>query len=157
MSHATDDPLDPVARLHVLAAALPGAIVAERIVPSPFERVWRVVSDLESMVPRYERNVNGVEVIERRGDTTRIVATLRTGAREEMDVRITPGWCLMQSETTIVCFGARSAGHHTIVAHLEHFRPSLLRPGMPPPPEAREKLLRELDTIGLLASGGAID
>lgn len=157
MSHVTNDPLDPVARLHVLATALPGAIVAERIVPSPFERVWRVVSDLESMVPRYERNVKGVEVVERRDDIVRIVATLRNGAREEMDVRMTPGWCLMQSETMIVCFGARSVGHHTIVAHLEHFRPSLLRPGVPLLPEAREKLLRELDTIELLASVDAID
>src|SRR6185437_7145462 len=107
MSDATDDPLDPVARLHVLAAALPGSMVTERIVPSPFERVWRVVSDLESLVPRSERNVDAVEVIERRGDTIRIVATLRNGAKQEMDVRMSPGWCLMQSETSIVCFGAR--------------------------------------------------
>ncbi len=135
----------------MLAAALPGAVVAERAVAAPFDQVWRVVVDLETMAPRYETNVTAIEVVERSHKRVRIVATLRGGHVEEMDVRIVPGWCLMQSQTVIIAFGARPAGSHTVLAHLEYMRNSESAPNLEPPHQAYETLLRELEAIENLA------
>ncbi|MPY95552.1 MAG: hypothetical protein GEV08_21590 [Acidimicrobiia bacterium] len=151
MSHAPSEPLDPVVRLHVLAAALPGAVVAERVLAAPFDRVWRVVTDLEAMTPRYERNVSAVEVVDRQGERARVIVTLRGGHSDAMDARILPGWCLMHSESTVVAFGARPMGPETVLAHLEFHRRSSVQPGGPPSDEAASKLVLELDTIELLA------
>jgi hypothetical protein len=153
MSHPRVEPLDPVDRLHVLAAALPGAVVAERTLAATFDHVWQVVTDLEAMTPRYEANVSAVEVVERRGERARVLVTLPGGRREAMDVRIIPGWCLMHSESTVVAFGARPMGHRTVLAHLELDRRSPLEPGGPPSQEACGKLARELDVIEALALG----
>ncbi len=141
MNHASDDLLDPVLRVHLLAAALPGSVVAERNVAAPFDQVWRVVTDLETMAPWYETNVTAIEIVERSSKWARIVATLRGGHLEEMDVRIVPGWCLMQSQSVIVAFGARPAGQHTLLAHLEHRRTSALVANIESPHNAYRTLL----------------
>jgi hypothetical protein len=39
--------LDPVRRMRVLAAAVPGAAYAGKLIPAPFSAVWEAVSDLE--------------------------------------------------------------------------------------------------------------
>jgi hypothetical protein len=145
--------LDPVARLRVLAAALPGAVIAERTLAATFDQVWRVVTDLERMVPRYESSVKAIKVVDRQGQNAEVVATLRDGDVEVMDVRMVPGWCLMQSESTVVAFGARPEGHRTVLAHLEHNRRLSSARKVPMPEEAHAKLVREIDTIGSLAVG----
>lgn len=146
-----DESLDPVLRLHVLAAALPGAVVAERTLAAAFNQVWSVVTDLETMVPQYESQVNAVEVVDRQDERSQVVTTLRDGHVETMDVRIVPGWCLMQSESSVVAFGARQAGHQTVLAHLEHNRRSSPAQKDHVPGKAHAKLERELDIIGSLA------
>ena len=40
--------IDSVRQLRVLAAAVPGIAIVERIIPLPFETVWSVASDLEN-------------------------------------------------------------------------------------------------------------
>jgi hypothetical protein len=152
MNRAGDDALDPVLRLHVLAAALPGSVVAERTVEAPFDQVWRVVTDLETMAPRYETNVTAIEVIERTPQRVRIVATLRGGHFEEMDARFEPGWSLMQSRSFIIAFGARPVGKHTKLAHLEHRRTLESAPNLEPSHRAYETLLGELEAIENLAA-----
>jgi hypothetical protein len=139
----------PVARL--LVAALPGAIVAEPTLDAPFDRVWRVVSDLEVMVARYEPSVHAVEVVDRKGERAHVVVTLRGGHREPMQVRLVPGWCLMHSASTLVAFAARPAGERTVLAHLEHDRRPP-RDGDGPRIGDAGKLVRELETIEALAS-----
>jgi hypothetical protein len=151
MNHASYDMIDPVARLRVLAAALPGSVIAERSVAASFDRVWEVITDLE-LAPRYETNVVAVEIVGRSDEQARIVATLRGGDSEEMDVRIADGWCLMQSLSFVIAFGARPAGPHTLLAHLEHSRTVATLA----PPErlhrAHDTLVRELDAIEALAT-----
>jgi hypothetical protein len=153
MSRTTDDALDAVLRLHLLAEALPGSVVAERSLAAPFDRVWHVVSDLEVMVPLYERNVTAVEVIERSADQARIVATVRGGHVEEMEVRLAPGWCLMQSPSVVIAFGARPVGSNTLLAHLEHRRTSAAAPIAASRNRAHLALERELEAIEGLAAG----
>lgn len=143
--------LDPVLRLHVLAAALPGAAIAERTLDAGFENVWGVVTDLEKMAPRYETHVDAIKIIERQGDRARVVATLRGGRVEAMEVRMVPGWCLMQSEYSIVGFGARPDGQQTLLAHFEYDRKQSPFGNARLADAAHARLVRELDTIGSLA------
>lgn len=151
MNNANDDLLDPVLRLRVLAAALPGSVVAERTMEAPFDQVWQVVTDLETMAPRYETSVAAIDVVERSPWWTRIVATLRDGQHEEMDARIVRGWCLMQSQSFIIAFGARPAGPRTVLAHLEHRRTSPFVRSLESSQLAQRTLLRELAAIDALA------
>src|SRR4051794_26373395 len=51
MSWPTVD-LDPVRRLRVLAAAIPGAAVAESVLDAPFDDVWSAATDFENAVPK---------------------------------------------------------------------------------------------------------
>ncbi|PZG23489.1 hypothetical protein C1J01_00775 [Nonomuraea aridisoli] len=145
--------LDPLDRLAVLAAALPGAAVGRRRVAAPFEAVWRVVADLEHATPRYEPGVAEVRVIERRGEFLRLIVRDTAGREDSMDARLRPGWCLMQSATIVIAFAARPVGGETLLAHLEHRR------GQPPGgtgsqslPDALAKIDQELRTIERLAT-----
>jgi hypothetical protein len=144
-------PLDPVTRLRVIAAALPGAVMAQRRIKAPFDAVWRVVADLEGMAPRYEAGVAGVRIVERQGDRLRLHVTFAGGTEEAMDARLWPGWCLMQSATAVAAFAARPAGDGVLLAHLEHGRGAALTASRPRS-AIRAKLERELDTIERLAS-----
>lgn len=151
MSEIAVQPIDPLLRLRALAAALPGSRIAERVISIPFARVWAVIVQLESMVPRYEANVARVDVVKWQGERGQILVTLRNGHVEPMAVRMLPGWCLMHSPTTVVAFAARAAGDQTVLAHLEHDRRTPWD-GMPHPEAAvNAKLAGELEAIELLA------
>lgn len=147
--------IDPIDRLDILAAALPGAIVRQRQIAAPFDAVWRVIADLEHAIPRYEPGVAHVRVIERQGQLLRLLVEDTTGREEMMDAKLRPGWCLMQSATVVVAFGARRLGSQTLLAHLEHRR--VLTP-LPSESESRHrraaeaKIDTELQTIEKLAT-----
>jgi hypothetical protein len=140
--------IDPVDRLAVLAAALPGAVVGQRRIPASFDAVWQVIADLEHAVPRYEPGVAHVRVIERRGEFLRLLVRDTAGREDAMDARLRSGWCLMQSPTLVVAFAARPLDGATLLAHLEHRR------GRPAPPSrpAHAKIQEELRTIERLAA-----
>ena len=114
--------IDPIDRLTILAAALPGAIVRQRQVAAPFDAVWRVIADLEHAIPRYEPGVAHVRIIERHSHLLRVLVQDTGGREEMMDAKLRPGWCLMQSATVVVAFAARPLGSQTLLAHLEHQR-----------------------------------
>ncbi len=114
--------IDPVSRLSVLAAALPGAAVGQRRIAAPFDTVWRVIEDFERATPIYEPGVARVRVAERHGQHLHLLFGYANGREEAMDVRLRPGWCLMQSATAVVAFAARRLGNQTLLAHLEHRR-----------------------------------
>jgi hypothetical protein len=149
--------IDPVDRLAILAAALPGAVLRQRQIPAPFDAVWRVVADLEQATPRYEPFVAHVRVVERHGEFLRLLVEDTAGREETMDAKLRPGWCLMQSATIVVAFAARPVGGQTLLAHLEH-----LRVGTPLPSQSRSssqraaeaKIDQELQTIERLAAQG---
>jgi hypothetical protein len=125
---ATSSGIDPVDRLAILAAALPGAAVAQRRIAAPFDAVWRVIADLEHATPRYEPGVAHVRVIEQRGELLHLLVQDTTGREHAMDARLRPGWCLMQSDTVVIAFAARRLGSQTLLAHLEHERPQAPMP-----------------------------
>ncbi|MFC4117069.1 SRPBCC family protein [Nonomuraea zeae] len=151
----THPELDPIDRLAVLAAALPGATVGQRRIAAPFDTVWRVIADLENSTPRYEPGVAQVRVIEQRGEFLRVLVRDTAGGEDTMDARLRPGWCLMQSATIVIAFAARRVGEETLLAHLEHQRDRTPAPG---PSESQlhraalAKIDRELHTIEKLAT-----
>jgi hypothetical protein len=100
--------IDPIDRLTILAAALPGAVVRQRQIAAPFDAVWRVIADLEHAIPRYEPGVAHVRIIERHGPLLRVLVQDTGGREEMMDAKLRPGWCLMQSPTVVVAFAARA-------------------------------------------------
>jgi hypothetical protein len=121
--------IDPIDRLAILAAALPGAAVRQRRIAAPFDAVWQVIADLENATPRYEPGVARVRVIEQSGELARLLVQDTAGREETMDARLRPGWCLMQSATVVVAFAARRLGSETLLAHLEHRRVNTPVPG----------------------------
>ncbi|MFI7135731.1 hypothetical protein ACIBQ1_59505 [Nonomuraea sp. NPDC050153] len=147
--------LDPIDRLAVLAAALPGAVVGQRRIAAPFDAVWQVIADLENATPRYEPGVAHVRVIERRGEFLRLLVQDSAGREDAMDARLRPGWCLMQSATIVIAFAARRLGSETLLAHLEHRRVPAPEPdpsGSRSRRAALAKIDRELHTIEQLAT-----
>jgi hypothetical protein len=151
------DPIDPIDRLAILAAALPGAVVRQRRITAPFDDVWRVIADMEQATPRYEPSVAHVRVIERHGELLRLLVEDTAGHEEPMEAKLRSGWCLMQSATIVIAFAARPLGSQTLLAHLEH-----LRVQTPVPSEKRSsyrraaeaKIDQELETIERLAAQG---
>jgi hypothetical protein len=127
---ATQPPaeLDPIRRLRVLAATIPGAAVAEDVLDAPYEAVWDTVRDLE--------HLGGIEVLiadphirSRRpdpdtgGERIEIGYKARPfGPREVTDVDLRDGWCLMQSPRAIAVMAAVPEGGRTRFAHLEAVR-----------------------------------
>jgi hypothetical protein len=147
--------IDPVDRLTILAAALPGAVVRQRQIAAPFDAVWRVIADLEHAIPRYEPGVAHVRVIERHGQLLRLLVEDTGGGEEMMDAKLRPGWCVMQSATVVVAFAARPLGSQTLLAHLEHRRVQTRPPSQSQPHylrAAQAKIDQELQTIERLAT-----
>ena len=147
--------IDPIDRLAILAAALPGAAVGQRHIAAPFDAVWQVIADLEHATPRYEPGVAQVRVIEQRGELLRLLVQDTAGREDTMDARLRPGWCLMQSATVVIAFAARRLGGETLLAHLEHRRVQTPVPGRSGSHHRRAALAKidqELHTIERLAT-----
>lgn len=89
--------LDSVRRLRVMAAAVPGAVYAEDVLPMPFDVVWAVAADLENEFPHLLADVRTMRVIQADGDRLEALARGRFGQRARFDVVLRPGWCWMQS------------------------------------------------------------
>lgn len=134
MSFETNDQwpsaqLDDVARLHLLAAGLPGVSVHERVINRPFEEVWSFVSQLDDAVPRFDADVRRLRI--RRAEPTpdggkRLAITasspwwlLWCPVRFEVDIR--DGWCWMvaRPQVYVVGMAAIADGDRTRFAHLE--------------------------------------
>ncbi|HEU5026955.1 MAG TPA: SRPBCC family protein [Spirillospora sp.] len=148
--------MDPIDRLAVLGAGLPGAAVGRRRIAAPFDAVWRVIADLENTVPRYEPGVARVRIVEERGEFLRLLVEDGSGREDPVDARLRPGWCLMQSAAVVVAFAARPLDGATLLAHLEHRRVRDGAPGGGGPPDrdaALAKIDEELRAIERLATG----
>jgi hypothetical protein len=77
--------LDPVARLRVLAAALPHVWLVESVLDAPFEAVWAVAGDLEG-APSFETLVGEVRVLERNGPELQIASRVGPARFRLVDV-----------------------------------------------------------------------
>jgi len=89
--------LDPLRRLRVMAAAIPGTDLAELTIDAPPEAVWQVVSNLPVEMPRLVCDFRTVTVTPGSGDRLVMHARGYLGQRARFDVVIRPGWCWMQS------------------------------------------------------------
>jgi hypothetical protein len=148
--------IDPIDRLAILAAALPGAAVGQRRIAAPFDAVWQVIADLEHATPRYEPGVARVRVIEQSGEFLLLLVQDTAGREETIHARLRPGWCVMQSGTVVVAFAGRRVGSETLLAHLERWRAQTPMPGQSPSHDrhaALAKIDQELHAIERLATG----
>jgi hypothetical protein len=144
--------IDPIDRLAILAAALPGAAVRQRRIAAPFDAVWQVI---EHATPRYEPRVAHVRIIEQSGEFLRLLVQHTNGRQETTQARLRPGWCLMQSATAVIAFAARRLDSQTLLAHLEHQRGQTPVPGRSGSHYRRAALAKidhELHTIEKLAT-----
>jgi hypothetical protein len=128
MSAGPPAQLDPIRRLRALAAAIPGAAVAEGLLDAPFEAVWSAATDFE--------HVGGIEILikeahvrSRRpdpgtgGERVEVEYKARPfGLRDVIEVDLRPGWCWMQSPLAIAAMAAVPEGERTRFAHLEAVR-----------------------------------
>ncbi|MGF1426476.1 SRPBCC family protein [Kitasatospora sp. LaBMicrA B282] len=127
--------LDPVRRLRVLAATVPGAMrYREIVLPAPMDRVWAVASDLEGELPNLLPTVLSFRYTDdASADTERRTAHAvgRFGRRADFEVVLRPGWCVMQSRFVLGAMAAVPEGGGTRFATLGGLRvpgARLLRP-----------------------------
>jgi hypothetical protein len=120
--------LDPIRRLRAMAAAIPGAAVAEGVLDAPFDAVWAAATDFE--------HVGGIEILikeahirSRRPDSgtggERLEVEYKPrlfGPRDVIEVDLRPGWCWMQSPLAVAAMAAVPEGERTRFAHLEAVR-----------------------------------
>ncbi|MFE2288494.1 SRPBCC family protein [Streptomyces sp. NPDC059443] len=102
MTHA----VDPVGRLRIMAAAIPGAEVVEATLPAPFESVWAVMSDLEGEFGRFQPDMRTVRVLRMTGDRVEALARSKYGLRAHFRGVLRPGWCWLQSRFLIIGMAA---------------------------------------------------
>ncbi|HEY4019136.1 MAG TPA: hypothetical protein VGM75_10640 [Pseudonocardiaceae bacterium] len=106
--------LDPVRRLAVLAATIPGGtVLAEGVLDAPFDEVWAVAADLEHELPHLLRNVRSMRPVESAGEHHVFEARGYFGLRDRFDVVLRPGWCVMQSSRAVGGMAAVAEGERT--------------------------------------------
>ncbi|WP_367826599.1 hypothetical protein [Streptomyces sp. LMG1-1-1.1] len=108
---APDIVIDDVRRLRVLAAALRGAHVAERVLPAEFPRVWSVMGDLEGAFGRFQPDMRSVRVLRTDGDRIEALARSRYGPRAHFHGVLRPGWCWLQSRFLVIGMAAAAEDH----------------------------------------------
>ncbi|MEV3860784.1 hypothetical protein AB0J38_41565 [Streptomyces sp. NPDC050095] len=108
--------LDPVRRLHVLAAAVPGATVTEGRIDAPYARVGALLSDLEGEFGKVVTDMRDVRVVRRDGERVEALARSRYGMRARLRGVQRPGWCWLQSRFLLVGVAAVADGDGTRVA-----------------------------------------
>ncbi|MCP2340209.1 hypothetical protein [Actinomadura rupiterrae] len=98
--------LDDVRRLRVMAAAIPGGRVSERVLPLPLDEVWAVMGDLEDGFGRFQTDMRHVRVVRAEGGRVVAVARSRFGMRARLEGTLRPGWCWLQSRFLILGMAA---------------------------------------------------
>ncbi|MFI8264572.1 MULTISPECIES: hypothetical protein [unclassified Streptomyces] len=98
--------VDAVTRLRIMAAAVPGARVVERVVPAPLEAVWAVMGDLEGGFGTFQPDMRRVRVVRVSGDRVEALARSRHGFRARLRGHLRPGWCWLQSRFLIIGMAA---------------------------------------------------
>ncbi|WP_030182835.1 hypothetical protein [Streptomyces sp. NRRL S-813] len=108
--------LDPVRRLHALAAGVRGAQVTEAYLDVPFERVWSLLGDLEGGFGQVVTDMRRLRVVRRQGERVEALARSRYGMRARLRGVQRPGWCWLQSRFLLIGVAATPEGPGTRVA-----------------------------------------
>ncbi|MFI9064500.1 hypothetical protein ACIGQE_21960 [Streptomyces sp. NPDC053429] len=98
--------MDTVGRLRVMAAGIPGARIAERVLPADPDTVWAVMADLEGEFGRFQPDMRRVRVLRVSGDHVEALARSKYGLRAHFRGVLRPGWCWLQSRFLIVGMAA---------------------------------------------------
>ncbi|MEV0989551.1 hypothetical protein [Streptomyces sp. NPDC049949] len=98
--------VDAVTRLRIMAAAVPGARVVERVLPAPLEAVWAVMGDLEGGFGDFQPDMRRVRVLRVSGNRVEALARSRHGFRARLRGHLQPGWCWLQSRFLIIGMAA---------------------------------------------------
>ncbi|MGV9277378.1 hypothetical protein [Streptomyces griseosporeus] len=109
-------PFDDIRRLRVMAGAVRGARLVERVVPAPLDEVWAVMGDLEGEFGRFQPDMRRVRLLRADGDRVEALARSRYGLRAHLRGVLRPGWCWLQSRFLIVGMAAAADGDTTRVA-----------------------------------------
>jgi hypothetical protein len=142
-------PVDPVARLRALAAALPWVSYDEAVIEAPFARVWSYIEDMERGVPQFEKNVRRLEILSRDGDALVLRSWSPLGLSMRLDAVLRPGWCVMRGAFGEIGMAAAPAGAGaTRFAHFEGSR----RLGRIARPIFRRFVRRDLARLAALAT-----
>jgi len=97
---------DPLQRLRALTASLPGAAVAEQIIPAPLDDVWAVAGDIERAAPRSEWHVRSLRIVRRDGERIEALVTGLAGVQDRFFGVLRPGWCWMQGRVLYIGMAA---------------------------------------------------
>jgi hypothetical protein len=119
--------LDPIARLRVVEAVLPGVAATELVIDAPFDRVWGYVADLERSVTQFDSLVRRVRVRSRAplpgGGEAIDLQAWGTASPLAMvfDVRLEEGLCLMRARGRLFFVGMAAVpdGARTRFRHAE--------------------------------------
>lgn len=98
--------LDTIQRLHIMAAAVPGAAVTERIIDAPLERVWAELADFPGGFTQVQPDMHAVRVVQRAADKVTLHAVSRYGMRAQLYGTERTGWCWLQSRFLIIAMAA---------------------------------------------------
>ncbi|MFD8382216.1 hypothetical protein ACFV2X_27435 [Streptomyces sp. NPDC059679] len=120
--------VDAVTRLRLMAAGLHTTLYAEERLDLPYDKVWAVASDLAGELPHLVPALREFRVPPGDADRKRALAVGPLGCRSAFDVRLAPGWCLMQSRLVVGGMAAVPEGDGTRFAMLGAARPAALRP-----------------------------
>lgn len=124
--------LDPVRRLHVMAAGVPGMLVVEREMTVPFEAVWAVASDLEHELPGLGGGwVTSFRYLAVHGERREALVHGPVGIRDRFRIVLRPGWCWMEGRALAAGMAAVPTGAGTRFAWASGLRlpgGRLLRP-----------------------------
>jgi hypothetical protein len=91
--------LDAVRRLRVIASATgQHASFAERRFDVSLDRLWPVASDLEGELPLVVDGLRCFTITRSAGERMTGEAVGALGFREQFDIVLRPGWCLMQGK-----------------------------------------------------------
>lgn len=116
--------MDPLGRLRALGAGLPGVVMQERLIDAPFRDVWGFVSDLETSVPEFDREVSRVRIVRADGERLRIhtwAAGVPVPLPFDVTVRDQMLWMVSSPRFYVVGMAAIPDGQRTRFGHLEGF------------------------------------
>ncbi|MCX4534490.1 hypothetical protein ACWD4L_26705 [Streptomyces sp. NPDC002596] len=111
--------LDPVRRLHALAAGVRGARVTTREIAAPYDTIAPLLADLDGELARLVPDMRGLRLTRADGDRIEAVAVGRLGLRARFDGIRRPGWVWLQSRFLLIGMAATpsaTAPDHTLVA-----------------------------------------
>lgn len=99
--------IDSVRRLQIMAGAVPGASVTQRVVDAPLARVWALLTDFPGGFALVQPDMRNVRVLERVGERIVLRAVSRRGMRARLHGTERTGWCWLQSRFLIIAMAAR--------------------------------------------------